>query len=202
MCIPIAIAYQMFYLLSVCPLVLRLHHRSSNIHTHTYTGFADGHLVDPSSFRLMAWPAAMAASFHHGEPPDAGEYEEDDEEDDEDDDEVDDDIIEITSRYRAKTGGGGGGDTTIGGVAGGGTSGAPAPPYKCGRCGRAYQYRKTCNRHMRHECGVGKHFVCNLCGHRTQRSDRLLTHMRSMHPTYAHFFPAKTRTRRNSITAV
>lgn len=68
-------------------------------------------------------------------------------------------------------------------------------PFSCNRCGRSYRYIKTRNRHMRHECGVGKHFACVLCGHRTQRSDRLLTHIRSQHPNFARDMPTRRWTR-------
>lgn len=75
-----------------------------------------------------------------------------------------------------------------------------APPFACNRCGRSYRYIKTLNRHMRHECGVGKHFACVLCGHRTQRSDRLLAHIRSQHPHLARDMPPTRRWTRQSET--
>lgn len=50
---------------------------------------------------------------------------------------------------------------------------------------------------MRHECGVAKHFACVLCGHRTQRSDRLLTHIRSQHPNFARDMPTRRWTRQS-----
>lgn len=70
-------------------------------------------------------------------------------------------------------------------------------PFSCHRCGRSYRYLKTRNRHMRHECGVAKHFACVLCGHRTQRSDRLLTHIRSQHPNFARDMPTRRWTRQS-----
>lgn len=63
--------------------------------------------------------------------------------------------------------------------------------FSCFRCSRVYQHMKTLNRHLRHECGKGKQFICVFCGHRTQRSDRLLTHIRSQHPKLAQDFPKR-----------
>lgn len=63
--------------------------------------------------------------------------------------------------------------------------------FSCFRCNRVYQHMKTLNRHLRHECGKGKQFICVFCGHRTQRSDRLLTHIRSQHPKLAQDFPKR-----------
>lgn len=65
--------------------------------------------------------------------------------------------------------------------------------YSCFRCNRLYQHMKTLNRHLRHECGKGKQFICVFCGHRTQRSDRLLTHIRSQHPKLAQDYPKRKR---------
>ena len=65
--------------------------------------------------------------------------------------------------------------------------------FPCFRCNRVYQHLKTLNRHLRHECGKGKQFICVFCGHRTQRSDRLLTHIRSQHPKLAQDFPKRKR---------
>lgn len=66
-------------------------------------------------------------------------------------------------------------------------------PFACSRCGRSYRSIKTRNRHMRHECGVDKQFECALCGHKAQRSDGLLTHIRSQHPNYARSLPTRRR---------
>lgn len=66
--------------------------------------------------------------------------------------------------------------------------------YSCPRCNRVYRHYKTLRRHLTHECGKGKEFVCNVCGHRTQRSDRLLIHIRSQHPELAKFYPLKRKT--------
>jgi DNA-directed RNA polymerase subunit RPC12/RpoP len=66
-------------------------------------------------------------------------------------------------------------------------------PYSCSRCDRKYRHMKTLNRHLRHECGKGKLFACTLCSHQTQRSDRLLNHIRTRHPGMQPDVPTKKR---------
>lgn len=65
--------------------------------------------------------------------------------------------------------------------------------YPCFQCNRVYRRMKTLNRHLRHECGKGKQFTCSICGHSTQRSDRLLTHIRSQHPDLAQNLPRRKK---------
>lgn len=65
--------------------------------------------------------------------------------------------------------------------------------YSCFRCNRVYRRLKTLTRHLRHECGKGKHICCTICGHTTQRSDRLITHIRSQHPELADNLPTRRR---------
>jgi hypothetical protein len=57
--------------------------------------------------------------------------------------------------------------------------------YSCTRCQRKYMSRKTLNRHMNHECGKDKVHTCSVCVYRTYRNDRLLSHMRLVHPSIA-----------------
>lgn len=64
--------------------------------------------------------------------------------------------------------------------------------FPCLQCNRVYRHMKTLNRHLRHECGKGKKFSC-YCGHQTQRSDRLLTHIRNLHPQIAQYLPKRKR---------
>jgi hypothetical protein len=57
--------------------------------------------------------------------------------------------------------------------------------YSCARCQRRYMSRKTLNRHMNHECGKDKVHTCSVCVYRTYRNDRLLSHIRLVHPSIA-----------------
>lgn len=57
--------------------------------------------------------------------------------------------------------------------------------FSCTRCQRQYKSRKTLNRHMNHECGKDKVHSCSECVYRTYRNDRLLSHMRLVHPSIA-----------------
>ncbi|CRK89084.1 CLUMA_CG002689, isoform A [Clunio marinus] len=57
--------------------------------------------------------------------------------------------------------------------------------FSCTRCQRKYKFRKTLNRHMNHECGKDKSHSCSACTYRTYRNDRLLSHIRMVHPSIA-----------------
>lgn len=57
--------------------------------------------------------------------------------------------------------------------------------FSCTRCQRKYKFRKTLNRHMNHECGKDKIHTCTACPYRTYRNDRLLSHIRIVHPSIA-----------------
>lgn len=57
--------------------------------------------------------------------------------------------------------------------------------FSCNRCQRKYKFRKTLNRHMNHECGKDKVHSCSACTYRTYRNDRLLSHIRMVHPSIA-----------------
>lgn len=55
----------------------------------------------------------------------------------------------------------------------------------CPRCHRQYKLKKTLNRHIYHECGKDKTFKCSICYYTTFRNDRLLAHVRHVHPSVA-----------------
>lgn len=57
--------------------------------------------------------------------------------------------------------------------------------FSCTRCQRKYKLRKTLNRHMNHECGKDKSHTCSVCNYRTYRHDRLMSHVRIVHPSIA-----------------
>lgn len=60
-----------------------------------------------------------------------------------------------------------------------------AKMFSCERCSRTYKFKKTLNRHMNHECGKDKLHSCTACAYRTHRNDRLLAHIRIVHPQIA-----------------
>lgn len=53
--------------------------------------------------------------------------------------------------------------------------------FSCKQCQRSYALRKTLNRHLK-ECGKEKLFSCSLCDYRAHRNDRLMSHIRMVHP--------------------
>lgn len=53
--------------------------------------------------------------------------------------------------------------------------------FSCIQCQRIYKARKTLNRHLR-ECGKEKSLLCVLCDYRAHRNDRLMSHVRKLHP--------------------
>jgi hypothetical protein len=57
--------------------------------------------------------------------------------------------------------------------------------FSCTRCQRKYKFRKTLNRHMNYECGKDKSHTCSECNYRTYRNDRLMSHVRIVHPEMA-----------------
>jgi hypothetical protein len=54
--------------------------------------------------------------------------------------------------------------------------------FSCKQCQRSYKLRKTLNRHMLKECGKEKLLSCSLCTYRAHRNDRLMSHVRIVHP--------------------
>jgi hypothetical protein len=54
--------------------------------------------------------------------------------------------------------------------------------FSCKQCHRSYKLRKTLNRHMLKECGKEKLLSCSLCTYRAHRNDRLMSHVRIVHP--------------------
>lgn len=56
--------------------------------------------------------------------------------------------------------------------------------FSCKQCQRSYKARKTLNRHLR-ECGKEKSLSCSLCDYRAHRNDRLMSHVRIVHPESA-----------------
>ena len=57
--------------------------------------------------------------------------------------------------------------------------------FSCTRCQRKYKFRKTLNRHMNHECGKDKIHTCSFCNYRAYRHDRIMSHVRIVHPSIA-----------------
>lgn len=53
--------------------------------------------------------------------------------------------------------------------------------FSCKQCQRSYALRKTLNRHLK-ECGKEKLYTCSLCDYRAHRNDRLMSHIRMVHP--------------------
>ena len=53
--------------------------------------------------------------------------------------------------------------------------------FSCKQCQRSYALQKTLNRHLK-ECGKEKLFTCSLCDYRAHRNDRLMSHVRMVHP--------------------
>lgn len=56
--------------------------------------------------------------------------------------------------------------------------------FSCKQCQRSYKARKTLNRHLR-ECGKEKSLSCSHCDYRAHRNDRLMSHVRLVHPESA-----------------
>lgn len=54
--------------------------------------------------------------------------------------------------------------------------------FQCCQCNRTYKLKKTLNRHITHECMKEKRVICQYCGYKTHRNDRLLSHIRIVHP--------------------
>lgn len=55
------------------------------------------------------------------------------------------------------------------------------PRYVCFKCNKVYRNKCTLNRHLRYECGPGKHFKCPFCPLRSKRKDYVDMHILRKH---------------------
>ena len=53
--------------------------------------------------------------------------------------------------------------------------------YVCFKCNKVYRNKCTLNRHLRYECGPGKHFKCPFCPLRSKRKDYVDMHILRKH---------------------
>lgn len=53
--------------------------------------------------------------------------------------------------------------------------------YKCTKCWRVYQHRKTLNRHMRLECETNGQFPCIYCPYTAKQNAHLKRHLSRRH---------------------
>lgn len=65
--------------------------------------------------------------------------------------------------------------------------------YECSLCKHRYMHMKTLKRHQIWECQKIKHIVCYTCGYKTHRNDRLIAHIRVVHPENAAQLPTRNR---------
>lgn len=71
--------------------------------------------------------------------------------------------------------------------------------FSCTRCQRKYKFQKTLNRHMNHECGKDKNHSCSFCNYRAYRNDRIMSHIRIVHPSIA---PSPKRSSLNKMSKI
>lgn len=53
--------------------------------------------------------------------------------------------------------------------------------FQCGACYRVYKHRKNLVRHVKHECGQGKKFICPICNKGLTQKSSLKVHMKQVH---------------------
>jgi hypothetical protein len=53
--------------------------------------------------------------------------------------------------------------------------------FKCGKCGKCYNWNYNLNRHMRFECGINNRFECTLCRKRFPYKQNAAIHLKRKH---------------------
>ena len=58
---------------------------------------------------------------------------------------------------------------------------APKQAFKCGKCGKSYNWNYNLNRHMRFECGIQNRFECSMCQKRFPYKQNVAIHLKRKH---------------------
>ena len=53
--------------------------------------------------------------------------------------------------------------------------------FKCGKCGKSYNWNYNLNRHMRFECGIQNRFECSMCQKRFPYKQNVAIHLKRKH---------------------
>ncbi|OXU25910.1 hypothetical protein TSAR_011815 [Trichomalopsis sarcophagae] len=55
------------------------------------------------------------------------------------------------------------------------------PGLQCQQCGKSYSHRHNLLKHINHECGGQRHFICSICQMRFTQKISLQRHLRCKH---------------------